>query len=93
MKPISGEELELLLEFLGMSLYNISLLLSSLLIFVLSAENICMLNGKMSFDIPNVPADHVLLRFNILFAFVFEVVSGGKDMMILKIDPPKTHSN
>ena len=52
----------------------------------------CILNGKTSFDIPNVPPDHVLLLFNILFAFVFEVVSGGKGMMLLKIDPSKTQT-
>ena len=49
----------------------------------------CMLNGKTSFPIPNVPADHKLLRFNVLFAHVFEAVSGGKGMLNLKIDPSK----
>ncbi len=48
-----------------------------------------MLNGKMSFDIPNVPADHILLCFNILFAYIFEAVSGVKGMLQLKIDPSK----
>jgi hypothetical protein len=48
-----------------------------------------MLNGKQSFDIPNVPPDHVLVRFNVLFAYIFEAVSGGKGMMHLKIDPSK----
>ena len=52
----------------------------------------CMLNGKMSFEIPNVPADHVLLRFNVLFAYVFEAVSGGKGMLQLKIDPSKNQT-
>ena len=51
-----------------------------------------MLNGKTSFDIPNVPADHVLLRFNVLFAYVFDAVSSGKGMMQLKIDPPKNQT-
>ena len=51
-----------------------------------------MLNGKTSFDIPNVPADHVLLRFNVLFAYVFEAVSGGKGMLQLKIDPCKNQT-
>ncbi len=55
----------------------------------MSAENMCVLNGKKSFDIPNVPADHVLLRFNILFAYIYEAVSGGKGMLQLKIDPSK----
>jgi hypothetical protein len=49
----------------------------------------CMLNGKTSFPIPNVPTDHKLLRFNVLFAYVFEAVSGGKGMLNLKIDPSK----
>jgi len=51
-----------------------------------------MLNGKTSFDIPNVPADHVLLRFNVLFAYVFEAVSGGKGMLQVKIDPSKNQT-
>jgi hypothetical protein len=51
-----------------------------------------MLNGKTSFDIPNVPEDHVLQRFNVLFAYVFEAVSGGKGMMQLKIDPSKNQT-
>jgi hypothetical protein len=58
-------------------------------LFRLSAENMCILNGKKSFDIPNVPPDHVLIRFNVLFAYVFEAVSGAKGMMQLKIDPSK----
>ena len=56
----------------------------------------CMHNGKTLFDIPNVPADHVLLLFNILFTFkfkfVYDVVSGGKGIMLLKIDPSKTQT-
>ena len=51
-----------------------------------------MLNGKTSFDIPNVPEDHVLLRFNVLFTYVFDAVSSGKGMMQLKIDPPKNQT-
>ena len=51
-----------------------------------------MLNGKTSFDIPNVPADYVLLRFNVLFAFIYDTLSGGKGMTLLKIDPSKTHT-
>jgi hypothetical protein len=35
---------------------------------------------------------HVLLRFNVLFAYVFEAVSGGKGMMQLKIDPSKNQT-
>jgi hypothetical protein len=48
-----------------------------------------MLNGKTSFPIPNVPVDHKLVRFNVLFAYVFDAVSGGKGMLNLKIDPSK----
>jgi hypothetical protein len=53
-------------------------------------ENMCMLNGKISFDIPNVPADHV--QANILFAFIYEVVSRGKGMLLIKIDPSKSQT-
>ena len=49
----------------------------------------CMLNGKTSFPIPNVPEDHKLVRFNVLFAYVFDAVSGAKGMLNLKIDPSK----
>ncbi len=59
---------------------------------MLSAENICLLNGKTLFGIPNVPADATMLRFNVLFSFVFEAVSGGKGMMQLKIDPSKNQT-
>ena len=52
----------------------------------------CMLNCKMSFEIPNVPADHVLLRFNVLFAYVFDAVSGGKGMLQFKIDPSRNQT-
>jgi hypothetical protein len=51
-----------------------------------------MLNGKMSFEIPNVPADHVLLRFNVLFAYIFDAVSGGKGMLQFKIDPSRNQT-
>lgn len=49
----------------------------------------CMLNGKTSFPIPNVPVDHKLVCFNVLFAYVFDAVSGAKGMLNLKIDPSK----
>jgi hypothetical protein len=52
----------------------------------------CMLNGKTSFNIPNVPQDYVLQRFNVLFAYVFDAISGGKGMMQLKIDPSKNQT-
>ena len=53
-------------------------------LFQLSAKNMCMLNGRESFDIPNVPTTHVLLRFNVLFAYVFDAVSGGKGVMLFR---------
>ena len=59
---------------------------------MLSAENMCMLNGKTRFTIQNIPEDAVLVRFNPLFAYVYDAVSGGKGMMQLKIDPAKTRT-
>ena len=41
LKPIGGEELEPLLEFLGMSLYNISLLLSSNSLYLCCRQRTC----------------------------------------------------
>jgi hypothetical protein len=38
----------------------------------------CLLNGKTLFDIPNVPADATLLRFNVLFSFVLKPFLGAK---------------
>jgi hypothetical protein len=52
----------------------------------------CLLNSKTLFDIPNVPAYATLLRFNILFSFIFEAVSGGKGIMQLKIDASKNQT-
>ena len=52
----------------------------------------CMLNGKTKFVIPNIPEKAVLLRFNVLFAYVYDAVSGGKGMMLLKIEPSKNQT-
>ena len=49
----------------------------------------CMLNCKKSFPIPNVPVDLKLVRFNVLFAYIFDAVSGAKGMLNYKIDPSK----
>ncbi len=38
----------------------------------------CMLNGKVLFDIPNVPPDHILLSFNVLFAYVLKLFQWAK---------------
>jgi hypothetical protein len=51
-----------------------------------------MINSRTLFDILNVLADATLLRYNILSAFVFEAVLGGKGMMQLKIDPSKNQT-
>ncbi len=52
----------------------------------------CMLNCKTKFVILNIPKKAVLLRFNILFAYVFEAVSRGKGMMQFKIEPSKNQT-
>ena len=51
-----------------------------------------MLNGKVSFYIPNVPPDCILLHFNVLFTYFFEAVSMGKGMMNLKIEPSRNQT-
>ena len=77
----------LILGYISLHYFGASYLVLTL--FRLSTENMCMLNGKTSFPIPNVPVDHKLVRFNVLFAYVFDAVSGGKGMLNLKIDPSK----
>jgi hypothetical protein len=59
---------------------------------MLLAENMCMLNGKTRFTVPNIPEDAVMLRFNPLFAYVFEAISRGKGMLQLKIEPSKNRT-
>ena len=51
-----------------------------------------MLNGKTKFVIQNIPEKAVLLRFNVLFAYVYDTVSGGKGMMLLKIELSKNQT-
>ncbi len=46
-----------------------------------------MLNGKKTINIQTVPAAHKLLRFNILFAYVFDAVSGGKGKLQRLVAP------
>ena len=50
------------------------------------AENMCMLDGKIVFVVPNVPETAVLVRFNPLFAYFYYSVTSGKGMVHLKID-------
>jgi hypothetical protein len=49
-------------------------------------------HAERSFETPNIPTDHVLLRFNVLFAYVFDAVSGGKGMLQFKIDPSRNQT-
>ena len=54
--------------------------------FVLWAENMCMLDGKTVFEVPNVPETAVLVRFNALFAYLYDAVTNAKGMVNLRID-------
>ena len=49
----------------------------------------CMLDGKTKFIVPNIPEKAVLLRFNVLFAYLYDAVTSGKGMMQLQVDPAK----
>jgi hypothetical protein len=62
--------------------------------YIFWAENMCMLNSKTKFHVPNVPGDAVLLRYcdNILIAYVFDAVTGGKGMAYLQINPGKNQT-
>ena len=59
---------------------------------MLTAENMCMLDGKTLFIIQNIPETAILLRFNVLFAYLYDAVSGGKGMMQLQVDPAKNQT-
>ena len=45
---------------------------------MLSAENMCMLNGKTRFTIPNIPEDAVMVRFNPLSPKFMMLLPGAK---------------
>ena len=51
-----------------------------------------MLDGKTQFIIPNIPGKAVLLRFNVLFAYIFDAVSGSNGMMQLQVEPGKNQT-
>ncbi len=44
---------------------------------------------KTVFTVPNVPENTVLVRFDVLLACIFDAVTGGKDMVQLKIGTAK----
>ena len=45
-----------------------------------------MLDGKTVFEVPNVPETAVLVRFNALFAYLYDAVTNAKGMVHLRID-------
>ena len=45
-----------------------------------------MLDGKTVFEVPNVPETAVLVRFNALFAYLYDAVTNAKGMVNLRID-------
>ena len=51
-----------------------------------------MLNSTTKFEILNVPEEAILLRFNVLYAYVHEALSHGKGLMLLKIMPGKNRT-
>jgi len=44
------------------------------------------------FTVPNVPENTVLVRFDVLFAYIFEAVTGGKGVVQLKIGSAKNQT-
>ena len=44
------------------------------------------------FTVPNVPENTVLVRFDVLFAYIFEAVTGGKGVVQLKIATAKNET-
>jgi hypothetical protein len=44
-----------------------------------------MLDGKTVFTIQNVLENAVLIRFNVLFAYIFDAVTGGISIVQLKM--------
>ena len=51
-----------------------------------------MLDGKTQFIIPHITEKAVLLRFNVLFAYLYDAVTSGKGMMQLQVDPAKNQT-
>ena len=60
--------------------------------FVVLTEYMCMLDGKTVFTLPNIPENAVLVHFNVLFACIFDAVTGGKGMVQLKIGSAKNQT-
>ena len=52
-----------------------------------------MLDGKTVFTVANVPENAVLVRFNVLFAYIFDAITGAKGMVHLKIGMAKNQTN
>jgi hypothetical protein len=44
------------------------------------------------FTVQNVPENTVLVRFDVLFAYIFEAVTGGKGVVQLKIGSAKNQT-
>ena len=51
-----------------------------------------MPDGQTVFTVPNVPGNTVLVRFDVLFAYIFDAVTGGKGMVQLKIGTAKNQT-
>ncbi len=51
-----------------------------------------MLDCKTVFTVPNVPENAVLVRFDVLFAYIFDAVTGSKGMVQLKIGTAKNQT-
>jgi hypothetical protein len=52
----------------------------------------CMLDGKTVFEVPNVPETAVLVRFNALFAYLYDAVTYAKGMVNLRIDMARSQT-
>jgi hypothetical protein len=79
-----------LLEFLGMLTHNI-ICLSLYGLHSSCAQSTCAC-CKTVFTVPNVPENTVLVCFNVLCAYIFEAVTGGKGVVQLKIGTAKNQT-
>ncbi len=85
-----NDDQEQLLEFLGILIHNI-ICLSLYWLHFSCVQSTCAC-CKTVFTVPNVPENAVLVRFDVLFAYIFDAVTGGKGMVQLKISTAKNQT-
>ena len=89
LNQIENEGQELLSDFLGASEFFVPEVceLSHLTIFC--TENMCMVDGTMSLEVPIIPPEMKLVHFNSLWCHLFHALSNSQGMNFFRIVPSK----